>query len=185
MRCIVCESLSFRAVCGGCINTIIAPSIRIVEDFKIYTFYIYSDIDFLMATKYSEIGSRVYSALSHAAATGFMETWNLDGIVSVGIDCRPRRVSYSHVACIMRAFRKCFSPLYGQLHAKNVVQYAGKSLKFRQENRRNLVFNAGECDVVIIDDIITTGTSMLEARDVIKENGGNPLFGIALCDAKF
>ena len=34
-----------------------------------------------------------------------------------------------------------------------------------------------------MDDVITTGTSMLEARDVITKGGGNFLYGITLCDA--
>ncbi|SQC36255.1 purine/pyrimidine phosphoribosyltransferase [Helicobacter fennelliae] len=45
-------------------------------------------------------------------------------------------------------------------------------------------YSAKAKDVMIVDDIITTGTSFGEAIDVCQRSGARVHFGIALCDAR-
>ncbi len=99
------------------------------------------------------------------------------------IDDRVGDWGYSHTALLASQLEKSnFKPIYNSLIANNRVQYAGKSLKFREANRREFrVSNrlSGK-DVVILDDIITTGTTMLEADNSLRSIGAIPKFAITL-----
>ena len=39
--------------------------------------------------------------------------------------------------------------------------------------------------VILVDDIVTTGTTILEARDTLQKAGTRVLFALVLADAKF
>ena len=39
--------------------------------------------------------------------------------------------------------------------------------------------------VILVDDIVTTGTTILEARDTLQKAGVDVLFALVLADAKF
>ncbi len=188
MRCVLCQKLSLSAICKPCQDQYlsITPQIRVLEDIKIYSFYPLSHVDMLIASKYHTIGSRIYKILSERAAQYFAKSWNheLSEIYSLGIDCPIAKGAYSHTAIILHSFRRLFKPIYHELRAQNPVKYAGKSLEFRKNNPRNLCYQSGQKTCVVLDDVITTGTSMLEARDAIRKGGGEFLFGIALCDAR-
>ena len=82
--------------------------------------------------------------------------------------------------------KKYFKPQYGALIAKNQISYAGKSLEFRERNPKKFTYRykASIKDIFLADDIITTGTSMNEARRVVESSGAKVWFGIALCDAR-
>lgn len=49
-----------------------------------------------------------------------------------------------------------------------------KSGKFKYTGPKN-------CDVIIIDDVITTGTTILEAKNTLKKENVNVLFALTLC----
>ncbi len=78
------------------------------------------------------------------------------------------------------------TPLYQTLYAKNPVSYAGKSLKFRQENPRNFCLKRkvrGK-EIVLVDDIVTTGLTLMEAKECLESNGGKVLNAFVLADAR-
>ena len=187
MICVVCERLSIRCICKKCQEVFlrIYPTSRTEGRIKVYSFYRYEDISFLLKSKYYAIGSRVYKILAQKIAQYFFEKNGKQPckIFSVGIDDVIKN-GYSHTSIILHAFRKSFTPIYGELRARNSIQYAGKSLEFRKNNPKGLCYCSGARDLVVFDDIITTGTSMLEAHEVISANGGNFLYGITLCDAR-
>ena len=191
MRCLICERFSFKIICNKCFASFLTPTpkTRLIDDFKIYTFYSYSEIDFLLESKYHDIGSRIYPILARSAAKYFLPNFTLNEsykIYGVGIDAPiKRKKAYSHVACILKEFSSKITPLYTELKAQNNIKYAGQTLAFRKANKKLYRYGAGVKDLIIFDDIITSGTSMLEAREVIIKGGGNPLFGIALSDAKY
>lgn len=189
MRCLVCEKYSFFAICKQCQESflIIKPKIRIIEDLKIYSVYNYEDISFLLNLKYYAMGSRVIKILSKKASKHFEKThgefFKQHKVYGVGIDDNPKK-GYSHTGVILRVFSSLIKPIYGELIAKKSIKYAGKNLAYRQQNPKDFTYYSGAKDVVIIDDIVTTGSSMLQAKRCIEKAGGNVLFGIVLSDAK-
>lgn len=187
MRCILCEKLSLKIICTLCQNRFISPKIhiRLIEDIKVYSFYSFDSIQFLLHSKYYAIGSRIHTILAKQAAKCFQDSRPdllQKDVYSLGIDS-PLYSAYSHTAITLHAFRKIFTPIYGELKAQNPVKYAGKPKDFRRKNPKNFLYQSGNINCVVFDDIITTGTSMLEARDVISKGGGNFLYGITLCDS--
>ena len=75
--------------------------------------------------------------------------------------------------------------LYSTLHSKSSVKYAGKSLEFRLSNPRNFEYKGPkEIDVILVDDIVTTGTTLNEAKEVLKKYGVNVLFCLVLADLR-
>jgi len=75
--------------------------------------------------------------------------------------------------------------LYSTLHSQSNVTYAGKSLEFRLKNPRNFKYSgARNIDVVLVDDVVTTGTTINEAKEVLKKYGVNVLFTLVLADLR-
>jgi len=65
--------------------------------------------------------------------------------------------------------------------ARNLESYSGKTLQFRLENPRDFVYKGKkEVEVILVDDIVTTGTTLQEAAKVLKQNGVNVLFALTL-----
>ena len=186
MKCLICARFCLGVLCEGCLDSIVlTPRKRVVSGVTIYTFFAYEDIDFLLSSKYYAIGSRIFTHLSRiASAYFFRQKTDFSGIYGVGIDDYVRSF-YSHTGVILKHFcQSGIRPIYGQLRAQNVISYAGKSLEYRQNNKRDLLYSAKAKDVMIVDDIITTGTSFGEAIDVCQRSGARAHFGIALCDAR-
>ncbi len=186
MKCLLCGHFCFGVLCEKCLDSIpLTPRKRIVSNVPIYSFFAYEDVDFLLNAKYYAIGSRIYTALARIASDYFFRSdSSFGGIYGIGIDDYVRSF-YSHTGVILKYFsRNGIVPIYGQLKASNLVSYAGKSLEFRQANKRGLCYSAKAKDVMIVDDIITTGTSFCEAIEVCQKAGAKVHFGIALSDAK-
>ncbi|EAL2030738.1 ComF family protein, partial [Campylobacter jejuni] len=60
-----------------------------------------------------------------------------------------------------------------------------KSLEFRQKHKRNYkLLKTIHEPVILVDDIVTTGSSLLEAKKVLEENKISVLFALVLADAK-
>jgi len=93
---------------------------------------------------------------------------------------------YAHVALLTRAMQTEKSiPLHSSLLAQNRVHYAGKDLQFRLNNPRNFKYTGKRnIDVILVDDIITTGITLQEAQKVLIENGVNVLFALTLADVE-
>ena len=69
--------------------------------------------------------------------------------------------------------------------AQNRVKYAGKSLEFRLNNPRNFIYKAKkDISVVLIDDIITSGTTIREAIESLEKYNVKVINVITLADAK-
>ncbi|PAF53324.1 hypothetical protein BKH42_06645 [Helicobacter sp. 13S00482-2] len=180
----------FDPICQKCLENIkITPRMRVIDGISVYSFYRYDEVSMLIGSKYSIFGSRVLKILAKKASEYFFEShnahlWGKNEIYGLGIDDCIRSY-YSHSAVILKEFCKyTFKPSYGALKAKNIVHYAGKTLQYRQNNPRNFIYKKDFKNVFIVDDIITTGTTIKEAKKVIEKTGTNVLFGIVLCDAK-
>ena len=190
MRCIICYNFSFLIICNNCLSNIkITPRIRELDGFKVYSFYDFSEVSFLLSLKYEYIGSKVYSMLSQKVLSYTQNILNSDiRFYGVAIDDKVNNKGYSHSAILLSYLKKCnIIPMYNTLISTNNVDYAGKSLEFREKNPRNFVLkrNIYNKDIVLFDDIITTGLTIKEAIDTINNSGGNAHFAFVLSDAKY
>ena len=93
--------------------------------------------------------------------------------------------NYSHTAILARELKKYgYFPTYNRLQAKNRITYSGESLSFRLSNPRDFEYKGiKSVDIVLVDDIITTGTTLLEAHSALLKNDTNVLHAFVLADA--
>jgi len=187
MRCHLCLNISWQPLCKNCLATILTPtpSKRILEDgLVIYSFYKYSEISNLLHTKHTYHGAKIFSQLSRNAILPFIKTLTCKDIFSIPIDDHVRS-GYSHSAVIAKELKDYIKPLYGSLRAKNKIRYSGKKLNVRKMEKRDFTLTCKEnLDVILIDDIVTTGATLMEAYSTCKANNINVLFALTLADAK-
>lgn len=186
MRCLSCGKWGFRVICKSCLSLItLKPTLRLVGDLRVYSFFAYSEIEALLHYKYSPVGSRVYRVLCKIAREYFAPTFSIQEAYGVGIDDSVRR-GYSHNGIFLNEFRKCgIKPIYGELLAQNKVSYAGKSLEYRQTHPKGFSTHLkGVKNLIIFDDIITTGVSLSEAKRMLEQERNEVLFALVLCNAR-
>jgi competence protein ComFC len=187
MRCLLCLNLSWKLLCKNCLNSSLTPnpSKRALESgLVVYSAYKYKEIKELLHTKHTFHGAKIYSQLTKHALLPLVESFTCGDVFSLSIDDHTRS-GYSHSAVIARELRVCLKPLYGRLRAKNLQRYSGQSLHVREKNRRNFTLTCKEgLDIVLIDDIVTTGSTLSEATTICKYNNLNTLFAITLADAR-
>jgi competence protein ComFC len=172
-----------------CQHHFLTPSLttRIIGDgFKVFSFYNYHDIAPLLKTKHKYIGASIYRILAENAFKKFSENFHFDSeVYAIGIDDH-NRDGYAHTAILTRALKsQVIRPLYGKLRANNSVKYSAQSLAYRLAHKRDFIYHDREgIDVILVDDIITTGTTILEAKSTLEKSFVNPLFALTLADAR-
>ncbi len=190
MRCFSCSTLSFRILCKQCIEQLFIPSIstRKVGTLDIISFFKYTTLETLLHSKHKPEGFRIYKALANMTMRPFIEEFvasdNRD-VYIVGID-EYVKSGYSHVALLTRAMKAKSSIIqHSSLMAQNRVNYSGKNLQFRLENPRDFLYTGkSNVDVILVDDIITTGITLQEAQTVLISHGVNVLFALTLADVE-
>lgn len=188
MRCRLCLKLSWQPLCQTCLQTLLVPTpaFRILEDgLKVYSFYRYSEIAPLLHTKHTFIGAHVFAQLARHTFFEFCKAFDLPGdIYAIPIDDHVRN-NYAHSAILAKATRPYLKPLYGVLRAQNIVSYSGQSKAFRHANKRDFKVTCQRgIDAILIDDIVTTGSTLEEAHHCLKQHEVNVLFALVLADAK-
>jgi len=190
MRCYSCSNLSIPIICETCMNQLFRTTIgtRTIGTLDVISFYKYSVLESLLLTKHTPEGYRIYKALAHITMKPFIKEFiETDDrvIYIVGVDEYVKN-GYSHVALLTRAMKTKYSiPLHTSLMAQNRVTYAGKDLQFRLANPRNFIYTGNsDIDVILVDDIITTGITLQEAQKVLIQNGVNVLFALTLADVE-
>lgn len=157
------------------------------RDFKVYSFYKYSEIKHLLFAKHKFYGYFVFNALAKLSFAKFKDFFAPQtALNAIPLDDRVQNALYSHSAILARHLKTAFvKPLYNALQASSSVKYSGKSVSFRQRHKRNYkLLKKPEFPVILVDDIITTGSSLLEARSVLEKNKISVLFALVLADAK-
>jgi len=186
MRCLSCHKISFSTFCTKCRKNLLQPTItkRVLPTLDVYSFFKYQNIEDLLLTKHTPQGFKLYKALAQLTFRPFIKEFmkkDSRPILVVGIDENVKS-GYSHVALLTHELRhKDVKIQYAKLMAKNKVNYSGKNLQFRLENPRNFLYkgkNVGQ--VILVDDIITTGTTLQEAKKVLEQNGLEVLFALTL-----
>ncbi|NWF67366.1 MAG: ComF family protein [Campylobacterales bacterium] len=189
MRCLLCECLSLPIICKKCQDIFLKPTItkrELDNSLFVYSFYKYENIKDLIFTKHTQIGHKVYKILAQNSFLRFAQNFENESLVySIGID-EHTRSDYSHVSILSKALKsKTIKPVFSKLIAQNRVNYSGQSLDFRLKNRRNFKYKYKQnIDVILVDDIITTGLTITEATMKLKEYGVNVMFALTLADAR-
>jgi len=190
MRCITCEQWSFQIICKSCQTTLLQPTLnkrQLDEDFFVYSFYSYEELQDLLNTKYEFFGDKVFNILAQLSFEKFSSNFNYhDKVISIPIDDHTRH-EFSQSAILAKHTKsKIITPIYSTLKATNKIKYAGKNLDFRQKNPRRFKYTGNnEIKVILIDDLVTTGLTLREARKKLLKFKCETLFALTLCDAKF
>ncbi len=190
MRCYSCSKLSLKIICKICKDQLFVPTVstRKVGTLDVISFFKYSTLESLLHTKHKPEGYRIYKALAHMTLKPFIEEFvesDDRDVYIVGID-EYVKSGYAHVALLTRAMRMRSSiPQHSALMAQNRVNYSGKSLQFRLEHPRDFLYKGkSNIDVILVDDIITTGITLQEAQKVLMSHGVNVLFALTLADVE-
>ena len=190
MRCFSCSKLSLDIICKTCEKQLFVPTIKTkkVGTMDVISFFRYSTLESLLHSKHKPEGYRIYKALAKMTMKPFIEEFveNVDSdVYIVGID-EFVKSGYAHVALLTRAMNSKHSiPQHASLMAQNRVNYSGKSLQYRLQNPRDFVYTGkGDIDVILVDDIITTGITLQEAQKVLMEHDVNVLFALTLADVE-
>lgn len=184
----MCERLSLSHICFDCQSTFLSPSIyrrKILNNIEVISFYKYDEIKELLHTKHTDLGYYIYTILAKNSFKKFAAEFNYDGkVASVAIDDHVKG-GYSHTAILNKSLKSSnIKPLFCKLHAKNKVTYSGKSREFRLLNPRNFeIKNLEEKEIILVDDIVTTGLTFTQAIGTLQKNGHNVAFCISLADA--
>ena len=187
MKCLLCESLSLTHICNSCQETFLTPSIykRKIQNIEVISFYKYKDIKDLLHTKHKDLGFYIYKILADNSFKKFAQEFNYDGsISSIAVDDTIDS-GYSHTAILNKTLKsKNIKPLFNKLRSKNNISYSGKSREFRLLHPREFeVSDFKEKNVILVDDIITTGITLTQAIQVMKLNKKEVLFCLTLADA--
>lgn len=153
---------------------------------EVISFYAYEEIKKLLHTKHTDLGYHIYTILAKNSFAEFAKNFVLDESVAVlGIDEKSNDL-YSHTAILAKHLQSDslrYRP--ARLIAKNDVSYSGKTKQFRLQNPRDFQlkpFAQREC--ILVDDIITTGTTLSEAVATLRGKNKEVLFCLTLADAK-
>ena len=189
MRCFGCEALSLSPLCRRCRTHYLSPKVtrRKVGTLEVLSFFSYEEIEWLLHSKHKPEGWRIYRMLGRALLRPFVQRFieKIEGAVSiVGVD-EDTQSGYAHVACLTHAMKmRRVRPVHAALRASHAVSYSGKPLSYRLSHPRGFrLTNPVKGDVILVDDIITTGTTLHEAYATLKKAGANVLFALTLADA--
>jgi competence protein ComFC len=190
MKCILCERLSFSHICTPCQEKFLTPSLykREINSTQVYTFYKYSEIKDLLYTKHSDIGFYIYRLLAQKSFAAFARSFELgkgETFASIAIDDVPKS-GYSHTAILNEALQSQHIRVHhNRLRDESGVSYAGKSKAFRLLNPRKFSLKPfAQKEVILVDDIITTGLTFSAAIKKMQKEGKEVAFCLALADVQ-
>jgi len=188
MRCLICEKFSFSHMCNKCQDEFLVPTpeVRTLENgLKVLSFFAYDEIDFLLKTKHSYLGHYIYQILAHKTMRAFSQAFKYETILDV-IPVDDKTISgYAHTAILARNLKsKQLSPQYKSLHSQNSLSYSGKDLAFRKANPRDFKLKRSlHRDVILVDDIVTSGTTLSEASSFLDKQNIQTIMALTLADA--
>lgn len=187
MKCLMCESLSLKHICNSCQKLYLTPQLykrQLQNNIQVISFYKYSDIKDLLHTKHTDIGFHIYNILAENSFKKFAEEFQFDEVVAtIAIDDGVES-GYAHTAVLNKHLNSSYlKPRYNILRAKNRLSYSGKSREFRLNNPRDFRLKRfKEQHLILVDDIITTGSTLNEAINEMRKVDKEVLLCLTLCD---
>ena len=189
MRCITCQNISFWIICKKCQNNLLHSSFNkreLQKDFFVYSFYHYDDLKLLLNSKYEFYGDKIFNIIAKLSFEKFAKSFEFSNkIFAIPIDDHTRH-QFSQTAILTKKLKsKNINPIYNTLKAQKIVKYAGKDLSFRKNNPRDFKYSGkNNIQVILVDDLVTTGTTILEAKKVLEQHGCEVLFALTISDAR-
>lgn len=189
MRCMMCESFSLSHICSVCQKNLLSPTLhkrKILGSIPVYSFYPYDAIEPLLLTKHTDVGFYIYTLLAKNSFSTFAREWSYENrIASLGVDDHSKS-GYSHTAILNRSLQSSgIQPYFGKLRATEQYKYAGKSVEERLLNPRKFQFLPfKEEEVILVDDIVTTGSTLTEAVETLGAHGKKVILCLTLSDAE-
>ncbi|WP_240329201.1 ComF family protein [Helicobacter suis] len=178
----------FSLLCKRCYDHLpLVFQTQMIHGLPVYSFYLYEEIEMLLKSKYKTLGSRILSLLSQRAREYFYThyTFKSSPLYALPIDDHIKR-GYSHTAIIANTFCKgelknhC-KAVYAKLMARSNVTYAGTSYQFRQKHKKDFVFKGDpHLNYFLVDDVLTTGSTMQEAIKTVTDTGARVIFALVL-----
>lgn len=189
MKCISCEAWSFKILCTTCQTNLLQPTLnkrQLDNNFCVYSFYSYEELQDLLHTKYQFFGDKIFNILAKLSIKKFAQNFDFkQKIKSIPIDDHTRHFFSQSAILAHHSKSKYITPMYATLQATNKVKYAGKDLNFRKKNPRKFTYTGQKnIKVILVDDIVTTGSTIIEARKKLHTYNCETLFALTLCDAK-
>lgn len=188
MHCLMCEEFSLTHICKHCQKVYLTPTLhkrKLQNHIDVYSFYKYQDIKPFLHTKHTYLGYYIYHILAQNSFTLFAKEFAFDSeVFSIAVDDHLRE-DYSHTAILNSYLKsKTITPLYQKLLSNNTISYSGKSKSFREKNSRGFQLqNVENKNIILVDDIITTGSTLQQASQLIHSQNNELLFCITLADA--
>lgn len=189
MKCMLCESFSLTHICPTCQQSFLKPQIykRKINNIDVISFYKYQDIKDLLHTKHTDLGYHIYNILAKNSFKKFAQEFSYQqNIYSIAVDDNTKN-GYSHTAILNKhLYSKDIKPLFNKLISQNDISYSGKSRDFRLKNPRDFKLQDIGIDndeIVLVDDIITTGSTLIQSIDTLKKHNKNVLFCLTLADS--
>ncbi len=190
MKCLLCSEYSLVHICKTCQKTFLTPSLykrKLSNGVEVISFYKYQEIKDLLFTKHTDLGFYIYTLLAQNSFQKFAQEFKPDfQVLSLPIDDTIKS-GYSHTAILNKALKSTYiKPLYNKIRAKNNHSYSGTSKAFRLQNPRNFEIKKVKGNhLVLVDDIVTTGATLLEASNLLLKQKKEVLFCLTLADVSF
>jgi competence protein ComFC len=183
--------LSFKGICGKCAKRLLSEQkhTRILEGgLKVYSFFGYSAITPVLHVKHRFWGHRILKQIASYTFGKFAKEFEFgEKVAAVAVDDKAHD-SYSHTAILSHALKSpSITPVYSALRAKNAVTYSGQSYEFRRKNPRRFTVSKKIKKfkyAILIDDVVTSGFTLREAKEALEKDGVETLFALVLADAK-
>lgn len=188
MKCLICGSWSLSHICKRCRREHLTPSLytrKILGNIPVYSFYKYDDIESLLLTKHSNLGYYIYRILAKESMSKFAREFDYENrVAAIGVDDHVR-YGYSHTALLAKSLKSGnITPRYGKVRAGNRDTYSGQNYQYRLLHPRRFDYRPfPEEEVIIVDDILTTGLTLTQAAERLHREGKRVLMCLTLADA--
>ena len=185
IKCISCDKFSFNLICKEWQKNLLKPSFlkkELTKDFFVYSFYQYEEIKQFINSKYYFFGDRIFNILAKLSFKQFSKNFYFQNkVYAIPIDDHTRH-NFSHTAILAKHLQSDIIEVqYNTLKATNIVKYAGHNLSFRQSHKRDFIYKGkSNIQIILVDDLITSGSTILEAKEILEKNNCEVLFALTL-----